>query len=368
MENKGQKVEQKVDEQCRSDAAVWRLCVVQGIHKGAEVELIEGDVLLVGSDSNCDIRLSDDGLCAQHITVMKRSDRVVVKSLEGGAQSESFTIDAGNQGDIAPGQTLRLIPADVEVQVKANTDSHISSHSTAEKASNKKSRLGLAIGMLSLLAILSAGSFVLAGSDTAVKHDAAVANIDIANSLIDKLNMSDEVYLEQGTSYVVVRGILSRPRTEALSAAFRQQKVAYQLRLKTAEQLLEQVGNVFRINGYAAKLRYLGNAVIEVQNLDGNNPDIRHVAEYVKQDVSDLASLQFLKQQTLKDTDGGVTYQLDSGRRLTAVVDGDTAYVAATDGSRYFVGSILPGGYSIRQISADGVEVDKRGELAWLTF
>ena len=49
-----------------------------------------------------------------------------------------------------------------------------------------------------------------------------------------------------------------------------------------------------------------------------------------------------------------------------SIVDGDTAYVAAADGGRYFVGSILPGGFVLRRINEDGIQVDDNGEIRWL--
>ena len=112
----------------------------------------------------------------------------------------------------------------------------------------------------------------------------------------------------------------------------------------------------------------MDGAHVRVTNLDGNHEAVKKVTDHVYADVPALKTLSFSKSTSAPDENSQSLYALLPGKRLTTIVDGTTAYIATEDGSRYFVGSVLPGGSQIRVISDAGVQVDTNGTLTWMRF
>ena len=50
------------------------------------------------------------------------------------------------------------------------------------------------------------------------------------------------------------------------------------------------------------------------------------------------------------------------------MVPGDLAYVMTADGSRYFIGAVLPSGHRITRIAGDAVTVERDGRESTLNF
>jgi type III secretion protein D len=58
----------------------------------------------------------------------------------------------------------------------------------------------------------------------------------------------------------------------------------------------------------------------------------------------------------------------DPGKRIASLVPGDPAYVVTADGSRYFVGSMLPTGHKIVDIGPTSVTLEYDGTKTTLNF
>jgi type III secretion protein D len=58
----------------------------------------------------------------------------------------------------------------------------------------------------------------------------------------------------------------------------------------------------------------------------------------------------------------------DPGKRIASLVPGDPAYLVTADGSRYFIGAMLPTGHRITQIDKASVTLDLNGQQAILNF
>ena len=55
-------------------------------------------------------------------------------------------------------------------------------------------------------------------------------------------------------------------------------------------------------------------------------------------------------------------------KRVVSVVGGEDGYVQTRDGSRYFVGAVLPDGHTVTAIEEQSVTVQKDGRITNLTF
>jgi type III secretion protein D len=58
----------------------------------------------------------------------------------------------------------------------------------------------------------------------------------------------------------------------------------------------------------------------------------------------------------------------DPGKRIASLVPGDPGYVVTADGSRYFVGAMLPTGHRIAEIGAESVTLEFDGKKTTLNF
>ncbi len=133
--------------------------------------------------------------------------------------------------------------------------------------------------------------------------------------------------------------------------------------VKTNDALVQNVGDVLRTNGFEADVKAIGVGVLAA-SVKGGDP----------------ARLELLRRRTLKDVpglrqlvvngggDGADLLAGDPNKQVTAVVGGDDGYVKTADGSRYFVGAMLPSGHTIVSIDGQTVRAEKDGRTTDLKF
>ena len=353
----------------------WRLEIHQGLHDGAKVDLNEESLVVVGSAHDCEIVLHDEGVAAHHFAVVVRQNTIVLKALDGIVNfNNSQLVD--DQVDLLCTNTIWLENCDVEIKfnliAKSGFDDNhrnASQTKTDEKLSqNKNNRVVQMVWMMATVLFLgllvSSGGITVAGKK---QTEMAYTDTDSLREILVTLKLDQQltvVEIEQGQ---LIKGVLGTHERDNLERKLHKLSGQFLINTITPEQLLEQVGNVFRINGYTAKLQYQGGADVTVENLDGTLDEIQKIAAYIKQDVPSLLSLNFKKQIQQVPV---VTpeYEIDPEKKMTTIIDGDIAYISTVDGARYFSGSVLPGGYTLKDITTNGVKVIKDNKVTWLNF
>ena len=58
----------------------------------------------------------------------------------------------------------------------------------------------------------------------------------------------------------------------------------------------------------------------------------------------------------------------DPGKRIASLVPGEPAYLVTADGSRYFVGALLPSGHRVTQIAKGSLTLELNGQQLILNF
>ncbi len=58
----------------------------------------------------------------------------------------------------------------------------------------------------------------------------------------------------------------------------------------------------------------------------------------------------------------------DPGKRVASIVPGATPYVVTADGTRYFLGALLPSGHRLAAITETEVMLEKDGKSSPLKF
>jgi len=58
----------------------------------------------------------------------------------------------------------------------------------------------------------------------------------------------------------------------------------------------------------------------------------------------------------------------DPGKRISSLVTSEPAYLVTADGSRYFIGALLPSGHRVTRIGAGSVTLEIHGQQTSLNF
>ena len=294
-----------------------RITIASGLHSGAQITLGDGELIVVGADAGCDICLSDSGVAPRHTALALHGADITVRCLEGTVSVNGKQVQATGRMPASEAAVVALGSDDVRLEIAATAGTRANPpRRPARPAMPTFKRRAWALLCFSLFA-------VVATALVARKLDASLAE---------------------------------QPATPTAAAAV------------TKEDLIEQVRDVFRIQGYDANVTYLGGARLRVDNLDETNERVRHASEQVRSDVPQLEALVFASPDDTPPPTDAPPYGNSAGDRIVTRIDGDTAYLVAGAGTRYFTGSKLPSGHTIRRITREAVQVERDGQIEWFRF
>jgi type III secretion protein D len=126
------------------------------------------------------------------------------------------------------------------------------------------------------------------------------------------------------------------------------------------ELVARDVTEVFRVNGIAVKAQVAGAGRIEAEAAE---PDLVRL----KRAVRGLQQLALRNTATPRPPPAPPLPD-DPGKRIASLVPGEPAYLVTADGSRYFVGAVLPSGHRVMRIAHGSVTLDFDGQKQTLNF
>lgn len=167
---------------------------------------------------------------------------------------------------------------------------------------------------------------------------------------------------------LVVSGYLD---TEAQRARAEQVLVADGIRARLAvwvnENLATAVREVYRLHGVSAETLATGPGVVQVQTHAADIAALQQVQATARRDVAGLSQIVATNQPPAAGP-SAVPRVDDPGKRVAGIVGGEAAHVVTVDGTRYFIGALLPTGHRITSINDREVKLEREGERSVLAF
>jgi predicted component of type VI protein secretion system len=289
------------------------LTIVAGAHAGATFSLTE-EMLLIGADADCDVWLSDPGLAARHAALLADDRGVAIRPLDGAVSVEGRAVKSVTRCVLTPGCEITL--GDSGVRLRLGGKAPPPEPAKVEHRTQRKPIRTRAIMASTLV----------------------VAGIFAAGLAVQKLRPANA----------------ATSRHPAPAAA------------TNDAELIEQLREVFRGSGYEIEATRLGGKRVRIENLDAKNPRVRRATEQARADIPQLSELTFASPDSAAPPAEPPFYEDEPAGHLRINVSGDTVYLSAPNGVRYFAGSVLPSGYTVRRITDRAIQVDRDGQISWL--
>lgn len=352
-----------------SEHLLREFTIVAGAHRDATFTLGGDAVLVIGTDEFCDICLSDVGVEPRHAMVMAHGDTVSIRRLDGDVEVNGQPVAVARpQVALEPGASITLGTSRVRLQL-AGSAAAVTLAAPPEARLTPRTRRPRALTILALAgAVVVLAGLATQKLDASRAPPASEAGIAAVRALVERHGLARQVSVSETSYGVVLSGVTDRETATKLRGEVAALHAAIVNSIVSEEDLVDQVREVFRTNGYDANVTYEGEQRVRVENLDENHARVRQAAAQVRSDVPQLHGLSFANASAAAPPDHPPVYESGTPDRISARVDGDTAYLATTGGARYFVGSVLPGGQTVRRITANAVQIDREGQISWFGF
>jgi type III secretion system YscD/HrpQ family protein len=377
----------------RSDRAI-QLRVVGGRHAGAELALQAEELLIVGCAEDSDIILLDPGVAPRHLALTVRERRVHARALDAALRigdvetppGASVTLDeytplAVGEAVIAVGRPgapeWQRLGADLttaettEVRGAAPAESHALVPLAAKPSVSAGRRVATALASF-------AGAFVLLGVVwllvVLVPQQRTRAQIV---DVLEQMKLTELRITPRASGRVDIEGVVADDEQRArLARVLRERQIAANLKVDTGQHLVEEVRHVFRVHGVDAVANYQSGAILVERPKEKQEPAERAL-ELARRDLSPSVAVRWrgdaapvAKAEVIDETGSAAPSSVErppvirgSGdgdpKRVTVVIDGESAHVRTSDGTRYFVGSTLPQGFRIVAIEGTNVTVER---------
>lgn len=219
------------------------------------------------------------------------------------------------------------------------------------------------------LALGSAGLMALAQLADTGRQETAASPLALATRALQASDFNGLSLQKANDGQLELSGRLATQAQRAhLDQWLQQQGLKPRLAVRVDEQLARDVTDVFRLHGIVAKAQVLENGAVQVQAQERDAAKLQRAEQAARRDVAGLATLQ-VENQPRGRANARAALPDDPGKRVTAVVaDTDLPYLVTADGSRYFVGALLPSGHRVMHIAERAVTIERDGQLSQLTL
>ena len=360
------------------------LRVLQGPQSGARAPLTAGMpcLLAAGPDGGdgADIVLREPGVAPTRVRVSADAPHAILEVLQGEVQLGGETLQAGSQ-TLWPMHAPLHIGALVVAFGRACVD-HWPSPSgqtdgtpAADPATSPPDNPPLRRRAEVWLAAMGAGVLVVCAAALWIAHAAAAAPAGAAAP--DAAALSTAL---RGTEFATLQAVRGADgaltlRGRLASDSARQKLDAWLLALGVParvdvvvdESVAREVAEVFRVNGVAVKATVAAPGRIDAEAAERDAERLARAEEVVRRDVRGLEQL------AVRNTAKPLPLPMppisdDPGKRIASLITSEPAYLVTADGSRYFVGALLPSGHRVARINPGSVTLELHGQQTTLNF
>ncbi|MBZ8141756.1 hypothetical protein CLD22_17845 [Rubrivivax gelatinosus] len=338
--------------------AAHELRVLDGPQRGARFALEAGRDYRIGRHWGSDVLLraggADSADAAELVLRLQADGRLQLQVTAGSVCCGRRRLAAGQSLLLAPLQALEIDgtrlaagPADSAAWPELENGGAVPAAGAA-----------LAAASLSLLALATLTS---PAAPTAQQR-AQRAQTLLASAGLGGVSVTAEA------DGLVVHGyfdtLAERSRAEQLLAG---QGLGARLDVWVNETIVHTIEDVYRVHGVQAEVRPAGAGVMQVHTALADPAPLAGIERRVRGDVPGLQGLQAVNEPPRRSP-SPVPALEDAGKRVASIVAGSEPYVVTADGTRYFVGAMLPTGHRIEAIAGSRVELEREGERSAIVF
>ena len=346
----------------------WQSFEIGGLHAGAGSEVQLRDATIASTR----VRVTPRGTAPARLEVLAGDVQIGTQHLAAGSATDWRLYTPLRLGAtvLALGEAANAdwrLPADVPPQGPGNG----AGESPAPNPPARRPAHGLERGLAFGGAVLAAVAALLLVMTHLLSVPAAAAvdrRAAVAHVLASQPQWRD-LHVDAGPTGVVVHGELA---TDAQRDALQQQLAKAGLGdvpvdVVTGERLVDAVADVFRVQGVTARADYGGSGHVLVHAHEADAGAVDRAAATARRDVVGLRELVVSNEPSAPPPQNTPVAD-DPGKRVAAIVPGDSPYVVTADGTRYFIGALLPTGHRVEAIEAHRVVLSRDGRQSQLDF
>ncbi len=361
------------------------LRVFEGPQAGARAALASGVGCVVSAESDghgdgADIVLREEGVTPARVRVTADLTDALLEVIAGEVRLGDKVLTAGTQAPWAMHAPLRLGGSVIafgragatEWSLGASADSLPTAPTTAVTAPRKRAPLHRRAevwlaGMGATVLLICVAALWTAHLSAAPLKSTQSAPPPLAAAL-HASEFSGLAVATRADGQVVLHGrIATIAQRERLDAWLAKHQVAPAIDVQVDEALARDVTETFRVNGVAVQARVLGTGIVAVEAAERDAGRLARAEEVVRRDVRGVTRLD-MHNTAPPSPKPAAPVADDPGKRIASLVPGELAYLVTEDGSRYFVGAMLPTGYRITEIAARSVTLERDGQKTSLNF
>ena len=346
--------------------------ILEGEQKGARFSLKNDASLSIGSSFDDDIIIRDPLVQKSQLELVVSERTIELEVHSGNIQICGQSVEQGNRISLPIMETVLIGSTIFTINQKFESvsDTQINGlNSTSQTAKSFLNRLSKSIHFvfaLSVLSIFLVVSSVIAASK--FSSDEIIPSNSQRTVALQKL-LHSSGFINTSVSFLndtfVVSGYISSYQDfEQLQKLTAEHQIIADWNISVGEKIESDIANVYRINGISAEVTVIEPGIIQVHTTESDIAKLDLVKESVLEDVSDIKELKVINNAPKSITDE-VNVQKnifsDKGKRITMVVQGSPPYFVTADYSRYYVGSILPSGYIVEDITEKVVKISREG-------
>jgi hypothetical protein len=379
------------DSQVRSAAPPLVLRLVRGTHRGAERACRDRDVILIGSADDCDVVLMGDaGVAAHHCMVRITGGMLYVRAMDAAIRIDGIDVPPGDpqlvqafqridigQAAFAMGphwgkewQTLEQVNAILDAAMAGALADQTAQAETLQSVSpptppvvvrrqNRSALLSLAAGLVAAIVALGFAFWPSRSGDGMTAKE----RLHSVQTDLQTLQKS-ELKAAMTGKQIEITGVVRDDRELAdVSKHLRKYGGQVRINVLTGDHISEQVAELLKVSGVGAQTEYIGAMQVRISGRFGDGVALaKAMNQSAMQDIAPGLKLVPVNQDSPAPT--AVVIPNETARHVEALKNAKSFCNASEcflqfsgTGNTYYVGSELPSGAKLTNVTAEAVNI-----------